>query len=655
MSFAVESKMVLWAVSARNVAIGALLTISGLLFGCGGGFEAIKPTGSNEDLVYRFNHDILPASVPFNFAPREMPSLPPGSQQSEPLAPSQTPQRTVDPEESTSVIVPLKDGDVMLADISASPYNRIGRLEMRHPSDAPGWGTTCTAQLIGPHGVLLTAAHCIFDKEKREWPVYLRFKLQYDQGSFAQEFDWECAAMVSGWPNGDYRYDYALLKLRGAPPGGLGMTINVTDNRVDAVGYPSKYYNAQRLVHVFGVRDTENPSGMLNDMGKGSSGGARILHFDFPTDVVSVNSFHYTNDPSRSYGPVLNNTTMKVYDFVARSCRDSVPAGGVPLAGVSSLLDKDESETVQARLDVSPAFGAAIAIDTNVSCSCERKQGFAVRNESARSRLISVQRLSTFVDSPVEVDTQYFVLEPNETRFLGCARTDSATGQSCSVDNQYKLLSDRRLRVSKPDMPKISAGVTMEQVLAADDIAYCSAECGANNNDVCLNLGVGAVASLAPLAKFVNVVDAGGSVPNGTLTRKDDVIKEFGGDPIKVQDVCERGDIIRAGPNAVNDGFGCLVTTKELIPNAGLRTRLNMRANVRGTPTTWGNSVLASLVTAPATFFTDRELAPAVDFENNPIFTESFGGDVHGASIVNDKQIVLATSNGCIVGHYRKP
>jgi V8-like Glu-specific endopeptidase len=640
----------------ERIAAGAVLAGAALAFtSCGKGFQAIKPSESNEDLVYRFNHELLATGLPLNFAPREMPGLPPGSQPPEPLPPDQKQQRTIDPEFAAPPITPLKDGDVMLADINVGPYNRVGRLETSHPSDPPGWGSTCTAQLIGPHGVLLTAAHCIYDNVKREWPRTMMFKLQYDQGSYTQQFNWECAAMVSGWPNGHYKYDYALVKLRGTPPAGLGMTINVNGGRVDAVGYPSKYYSAQRLVHVFGVRDTGNPSGMLNDMGKGSSGGARILDSGTLTDVVSVNSFFYTNNPSRLYGPVLTNTTMKVYDFVARSCRDSVPGGGAPLPAVSSLLNQDEYTTVQARRDVSPAFGASIDSAAHESCPCDKKVRYTLHNASKQSRrLVGVQRLSTHGDSRVEVDTEYLTLEASETRVLGCARTTPEAGLSCTVDNQYKLVSDRRLRVAKPQMPKAPGGVTVVQALGANDIAYCTAQCDKNNNDVCLNLGLGAVASLAPLAKFVNVVDTSSGLPDGVLAKKDDVVKEFGGDQSKEPDVCERSDISRVGPNAVNEGFGCLLTTKELVPNAGLRTRLNMRANVRGTPTAWSGT-LASLVPKPTTFFTDRELAPAIDFENEPVFTEKFGGDVHAASIVDDKQIVLATSNGCMIGHYRKP
>jgi hypothetical protein len=150
------------------------------------------------------------------------------------------------------------------------------------------------------------------------------------------------------------------------------------------------------------------------------------------------------------------------------------------------------------------------------------------------------------------------------------------------------------------------------------------------------------------------VIDSSSTSPDGAIVKKNDVITEFGGDVAAKPDVCERSDINKVGSNAVNEGFGCILSTKEIAPNLGLRTRLNMRANVRGTPSSW-TPALAPLVSKPTTFFTDRELATAMDFEGDAATSEAYGGDIHAASIVSEKEMVLATSNGCIIGHYRKP
>src|SRR5690606_16191658 len=92
---------------------------------------------------------------------------------------------------------PLAMGVVELADINVPPYDRVGRLEMRFPSYPVGSYSTCTAQLIGNSGLVLTAAHCIYNLDRREWAHSVAFRLRYNQGSHAQRFDWECMAMVS--------------------------------------------------------------------------------------------------------------------------------------------------------------------------------------------------------------------------------------------------------------------------------------------------------------------------------------------------------------------------------------------------------------------------------------------------------------------------
>ena len=244
---------------AYSFAVLPCLSVALFLTGCGGGFEAAKPSGNNEELVYRVNDGTAPFSnAPITVVPQEMPALPPGAQPFILEPPREPPKRVVEPDLDKAA-VNLADGTVDLANVQISPYNRVGRLESRYSSDAPNTYRSCTAQLVGNTGVVLTAVHRVFNNKNREWARSIAFKLQYDQGTYTRQYDWECVAMVSGWPNGHYPFDYAMIKLRGVTPGGLGMTINVGAGHVDAVGYPAKYYNTERLVHVLGMKNASNP------------------------------------------------------------------------------------------------------------------------------------------------------------------------------------------------------------------------------------------------------------------------------------------------------------------------------------------------------------------------------------------------------------
>jgi V8-like Glu-specific endopeptidase len=261
----------------------ALLTFAVLALGSCSKFHAIQPSGSNEDLLFVMNDSTLVANNITIITPREMPPGPPLPFSGPPVDVSKPPQQVVKPDFGKNEVLSLQDGVVELANINIAPYKYVGRLVSQFPFDKPDEGHSCTAQIIGDSGVLLTAAHCVYDLEHRQWARSHTFSLRFDQGASAQTFGWECSAILSGWPNGSRPHDYAMIKLRGVSPGGMGMTINAAASRVDSVGYPAKpqYYSTQRMVHVFGQQSASNPTAMKNDMLEGSSGGGLDSRFKF--------------------------------------------------------------------------------------------------------------------------------------------------------------------------------------------------------------------------------------------------------------------------------------------------------------------------------------------------------------------------------------
>jgi hypothetical protein len=138
------------------------------------------------------------------------------------------------------------------------------------------------------------------------------FNLQYANGTSAGTYGWQCAAIVSGWTQGYYAYDFALIKLRGTPPAGQGMEINVGTAHVDEIGYPSNYYSGQVMVHQTNTKNDRDPSALPSTMGGGSSGGGWFIPGGTGFSAVSVNSFKYNNDNNTMYGPELSQTTLSV-------------------------------------------------------------------------------------------------------------------------------------------------------------------------------------------------------------------------------------------------------------------------------------------------------------------------------------------------------
>ncbi len=628
-----------------------LLLCITLPVGCGDGFHAVQPSGSNDDLVYRINDSTVAQVDGVGVVSTEMPLLdkPPSTSGQKAMIQGE-PRRVVEapPEQGAQVIV---DGTVELADLSAFPYNKVGRLLSKYAGQ--NLSSACTAQLIGKNGVILTAAHCLYDRNGKGWAESTKFHLGYKDGISIASYDWECMAIVSGWPNHhstddtNYLYDYAFVKLRGTPPTGLGMTINVAEAKVDAVGYPDKYYNGQQLVHVTGAKDGFNPSRMQNSMGKGSSGGAWVQQLQTgPGDVISVNSFGLISDPSVAYGPILSPNTMKIYEFVSRSCQDRVAPQGDPPEELLTSLDEGYSTVLQ-RAQVDISAGSFIQIDSSDDCGCGGTAYYA-NNSTDGVRLIGTREVLTNGASPqASTLNKYLELAAHDRKFLGCVRESKTERKLCEVDRQVRITSDRGKTIDRP--PATPPGITMAQALAAGDINRCVSFCKINDNRVCLDLGQGAIPALAPLAKLSGEVDSASS-GNGTVIRKDTVIAEYSGDPATKPDVCERSDVVRKGPNVVNDGWGCNVATKRIA--GSLTTRLNMPASIRGTPSAW-SPPLASMSSTPVTYFTDRLLAPSIDFVGNPAFNKRYMGDIYASTKVSEKQLVVATSNGCLIGNFK--
>lgn len=323
----------------KSVRVNLTITASALamaaLSACGK-FETTNPPADNDTIVYTINPSPSVSNLQTRPAsPQPLLQIPADGPQPQPLPPGTLQQRVIEPYSGKQGLLSLPDGQVDLTDMTIAPYSSVGRLTY----DFPSGSFACTAQLIGSTGILLTAAHCVWDKDTNAWASNTRFALRYSLGVSTQIFDWDCAAIVSGWQNAanhtmdQIPYDYAFIKIRGTPPSGLGLTIGTGAAHVDDVGYPINYYNNQQMVHVFGNKDAQNPSAMTtNPMSHGSSGGAWIV----ANSAVSLNSGNRVGQDNVMYGPALSARTQAVADFVSGSCKG--PGGVRSDAGGSRIF-----------------------------------------------------------------------------------------------------------------------------------------------------------------------------------------------------------------------------------------------------------------------------------------------------------------------------
>ena len=210
-------------------------------------------------------------------------------------------------------------GRVLLAALTNSPFQPLGRL---HVKGAAGW-RWCSAQLVGSLDVILTAAHCVFDQDKADFFSDAVFAEGYDNGTSKSEHWWKCVAVYSGWRDRMDRYDYAFIKLRSRGAAALGLQASSGQSPLISVGYPENANSGEMAMYVIGQIGNGDQAAEFrmgtNTMGEGSSGGAWIDG----TYAEGVNSYGADGegDVDGMYGPVFDEQTLALFDFVKNDCK----------------------------------------------------------------------------------------------------------------------------------------------------------------------------------------------------------------------------------------------------------------------------------------------------------------------------------------------
>jgi V8-like Glu-specific endopeptidase len=212
---------------------------------------------------------------------------------------------------------PTPTGTPYKPNLNNLPYKLGGKLIMTFA----GGRSSCTATFVGATDVLLTAAHCIYNRTNSEWVRDVAFFRAYDNGG-GQLFDWSCVGKFQGWEsNNPYPWDYAFIKLRSRGPGALGIKGGIPYTTFESIGYPVNYGNNQYMYAAVGNRGSISNKvvQMLgNPMTFGASGGSWIGEGRY---AIGTNSHIYTNAPGNMYGPLFDANVIKLFNYVNNGCR----------------------------------------------------------------------------------------------------------------------------------------------------------------------------------------------------------------------------------------------------------------------------------------------------------------------------------------------
>ncbi len=195
-------------------------------------------------------------------------------------------------------------------------------------------GGTCTASVVSPNNVIVTAAHCCYNRSANNWIGGWRFAPAYRDGltPFGL-FNWASATVLNRWINtGDRQSDVCLIKLannaRGIPvtrfTGWLGRSWNFGTIQVHhAVGYPGNIGGGNKKELC--VSESFNPSGgcggatVLNtgcSMTFGASGGPWIRSYRSDNWVNSVVSGYDGTSCTGSFGMTFNGPRFTTDNIV---------------------------------------------------------------------------------------------------------------------------------------------------------------------------------------------------------------------------------------------------------------------------------------------------------------------------------------------------
>jgi hypothetical protein len=217
------------------------------------------------------------------------------------------------------------------ADISVQPFSTGGKMFFTKN----GEDRVASAQFCGDKRIALTAAHCIRDKDTGAWSENVWFERAYRYGFSPGVYAANTLTCREAWTETkNYRWDFAFFVTdEPSPVTPLPFALQMPFTRVTQFGYPVAYDKGQVMQTSDGniTRDaaTYNRRGNEHDLdintdtglakmdnnpaGGGCSGGAWV-GINTCT-VASVNSFHYTSDPTCEYGPIFGAEFQSLYDF----------------------------------------------------------------------------------------------------------------------------------------------------------------------------------------------------------------------------------------------------------------------------------------------------------------------------------------------------
>jgi V8-like Glu-specific endopeptidase len=193
---------------------------------------------------------------------------------------------------------------------------------------------TCSASVVSGNNIIVTAAHCCWDRSKKNWIGGWAFSPAYNNGSAPfGTFVWSSATVLNSWiNNGDVGSDVCLIALQNDKAGHgvtfytgwLGRAWNFGSIQSQhALGYPGNIGNAQTLqlctAESFSPSASCGGNSVLNmgcSMTFGSSGGPWIRDYRTGNHVDSVVHGYDSASCTGTFGQTFNGARFTSNNIV---------------------------------------------------------------------------------------------------------------------------------------------------------------------------------------------------------------------------------------------------------------------------------------------------------------------------------------------------
>ncbi len=209
--------------------------------------------------------------------------------------------------------------DPLPADLDKNPFRTGGKLFYC----CDGEDYVASAEIFMRKNILLTAAHCVQDRQTGHLWDHFLFERCYRYGVSKEQLTFKAFALKSYWySKGGWRWDYALAILNrlSSVSSPLGFTLeDAVGKEVTLFGYPVNYFDGAQMVFVNGEAGKAERDGTRevqgNKMRGGCSGGAWVLKDNHT--VVGLNSYGPISTKYAYTGsPVLDENFESLYEYV---------------------------------------------------------------------------------------------------------------------------------------------------------------------------------------------------------------------------------------------------------------------------------------------------------------------------------------------------